>query len=95
MKSALQLLPEGPSPLERARGEARLIVRAIDTDGGVLQARLRTPEVYTFTAMTSLTIAERALCGDVAAGFQTPSRAYGFELIRGIPGVRLEEPSRG
>jgi hypothetical protein len=38
---------------------------------------LRTPEGYALTAVTAFDAAKRAAAGKVAAGFQTPSRAFG------------------
>ena len=51
------------------------------------QARLETPGGYTLTVLTALLITEKVLSGEVRAGFQTPSLAYGADLILSIPGV--------
>jgi len=39
------------------------------------------------TAHTALLIAKRILNGDLKPGFQTPSMAYGADLILEVPGV--------
>jgi len=39
------------------------------------------------TAHTAVHLAAKALGGQTRAGFQTPSRAYGTDVILEIPGV--------
>jgi short subunit dehydrogenase-like uncharacterized protein len=58
-----------------------------DGAGRWAEARLRTPEVYSFTAATAVAIADRVLSGDFVAGFQTPARAFGPEYVLSLPGV--------
>jgi short subunit dehydrogenase-like uncharacterized protein len=53
--------------------------------GRGLRARLVTPESYSFTGVTAAAIARRALAGDVEAGFQTPARVYGSDLVLDSP----------
>ena len=84
-------LPDGPSSAERSRGSADVVVRVEDAQGRCAEARLHTPEVYSFTAATSVALAERALSGQYRAGFQTPSRAYGAEYVLSLPGVSYAE----
>jgi short subunit dehydrogenase-like uncharacterized protein len=64
-----------------------LIARASDESGASVEVRLKTPEVYSFTAMSAIAIADRALHGDLKPGFQTPSSAYGADFVLGLPGV--------
>jgi short subunit dehydrogenase-like uncharacterized protein len=54
-------------------------------------SRLSGPEGYTLTALTALAIVERVLDGKFSVGFQTPSRAYGADLILEIEGVTRED----
>ncbi|HJU87825.1 MAG TPA: saccharopine dehydrogenase NADP-binding domain-containing protein [Gemmatimonadaceae bacterium] len=81
----------GPSAEQRRRGESLLWAEAIDGSGHRAVARLRGPEGYTMTALTSVAIARRALEGQAPAGFQTPSLAYGSDFILTIPGVVRED----
>jgi short subunit dehydrogenase-like uncharacterized protein len=60
---------------------------AVAADGRRAEARLRTPEPYTLTARTAVHLARRALAGAAPAGFQTPSRAYGADVVLEIEGV--------
>jgi short subunit dehydrogenase-like uncharacterized protein len=81
----------GPSDEERARGMSLLWGEVRDDQGACCVSRLHAPEAYTLTALTALAIAEKALAGQAPAGFQTPSRAYGADLILEIPGVMRED----
>ncbi len=60
----------------------------VEDDGGNrAESRLQAPEGYTFTALSSLAIVRKVLAGQVRPGFQTPSSAYGPDLVMEIPGV--------
>lgn len=86
------LLPDGPSEARRATRSATLVAEAVDARGGVpVRARLKTPEVYTFTAVTAVAVAERVLAGDLEIGFQTPARVYGADFVMALPGVARED----
>ena len=54
-------------------------------------SRLRGPEGYKLTALTALAIVEHVLAGNFSTGFQTPSKAYGADLILEIEGVVRED----
>ncbi|HMQ33478.1 MAG TPA: saccharopine dehydrogenase NADP-binding domain-containing protein [Chloroflexaceae bacterium] len=77
----------GPDDEARARGLSLLWGEAADDVGRRAAARLRAPEGYTLTAATAVLIAEKVLAGQWAAGFQTPARAYGPDLIMELEGV--------
>jgi short subunit dehydrogenase-like uncharacterized protein len=87
LKARIQAGPPGPTDAERARGKSLLWGEAEDASGRRVVSRLQTPEGYTLTALTSLLIVEKVLAGLAPAGFQTPSKAYGPDLILGIDGV--------
>ena len=86
-----QIPAGGPSDEERARGKTYLWGEATDDAGGVVEARQTGPEGYTLTAITALAIAEKILNGDFCAGFQTPAKCYGADLILEIEGVGRED----
>jgi hypothetical protein len=48
---------------------------------------LRAPNPYTLTAQTAVHLAAKALAGNAPIGFQTPSRAYGADVVLEVPGV--------
>ena len=50
-------------------------------------ARLHGPEAYDFTALAAAAVAARVVAGDVEAGFQTPARVYGSDLVLACTGV--------
>jgi short subunit dehydrogenase-like uncharacterized protein len=86
----------GPSQAARARGASLLWGEAMAADGRIARATLRAPNGYTLTALTAVHLAAKALAGDAPSGFQTPSRAYGADVILEIPGVaRTDVPPPG
>jgi short subunit dehydrogenase-like uncharacterized protein len=88
---AAALLPEGPTPISRARAEAVVVVEA-EADGRVVaRGRIRTPEAYTFTADCGIAIASRVLEGDLQPGFQTAARVFGPDFVLGLARVRRED----
>ncbi|HEY8926164.1 MAG TPA: saccharopine dehydrogenase, partial [Polyangia bacterium] len=92
-KIGLGMLPDGPSDRERAVGKADVVASVEGRGGQRAEARLHTPEVYTFTATTAAALAERVLAGDCKPGFQTPATAYGADFVLSLPGVSYEEVS--
>lgn len=67
---------------------APVVVAELENAAGErVSSRLSTPDVYDVTAASSLAAVERALAGDVEAGFQTPARVYGADFVLGVPGV--------
>jgi len=79
--------PAGPSSEERERATSQLWGEAVSADGRLVESRLRGASGYTMTAQTAVHLAAKALAGDATAGFQTPSRAYGADVILEIQGV--------
>lgn len=86
-----QRLAAGPSPEVRHAGRATLVAEVTDGREVVRRARLRTPEVYSFTAMSAVEVAERALGGDVRGGVVTPAQAYGPDLPLALDDVSRED----
>jgi short subunit dehydrogenase-like uncharacterized protein len=94
-QAVMRLIPEGPSPDYQTRTRATIVARAGNSTGQWLEARLQTPEVYAFTATTSVEIADRVLDGKAKAGFQTPSLLLGSEYMLTLPGVVFTPLGRG
>jgi short subunit dehydrogenase-like uncharacterized protein len=90
-KRLIQAQPPGPTDAERAQGMSLFWGEAQDRAGKRAASRLRCPEGYTLTALTALAAVEKVLAGQVAAGFQTPSKAYGPDFILEIEGVVRED----
>jgi short subunit dehydrogenase-like uncharacterized protein len=85
-----QIPAGGPSDEERAKGKSYLWGEASDESGNKVEARQLCPEGYTLTALTALLIAGKILDGNFCAGFQTPAKCYGADLI-----LEIEGTSRG
>lgn len=82
-----QIPAGGPSDEERAQGKTYLWGEAADDAGNRVEARQTGMEGYTMTALTALKIAEKILAGNFCAGFQTPAKCYGADLILEIDGT--------
>lgn len=87
LKGFLKLQPEGPSDEQRRQSFSLIIAEARDDSGRRVRARLRTPDGYSLTALTTVAIAQRILKEDFKPGFQTPSLAYGADFILEFEGV--------
>jgi short subunit dehydrogenase-like uncharacterized protein len=79
--------PAGPSAEARARGASLLWGEATAGDGRRVVSLLRAASGYTLTAQTAVHLAAKALAGAAPVGFQTPSKAYGADVMLEIPGV--------
>jgi short subunit dehydrogenase-like uncharacterized protein len=93
LKKRIKSQPPGPNDAERARGKSFVWGEATNEAGQTARARLQGPEGYTLTAMTALAIIGKVLAGEAPVGFQTPSRAYGADLILEVEGVTREDLS--
>jgi short subunit dehydrogenase-like uncharacterized protein len=87
LRARAQALPEGAPPADRRRAGCVVVAEAEDRAGRRAVSRLHTPDQYTFTAAAALTLVERVLAGELAAGFQTPAGAYGADFVLGLDGV--------
>lgn len=83
--------PPGPDADARRRGRGYVWGEACSGDGRCIQARLRTPNPYSLTALSALAIARRGADGDAPAGYQTPAKAYGADFILQFEGVERED----
>ena len=79
--------PAGPSEHARAKGASLLWGEAVAADGRRVESRLRGASGYALTAQTAVHLAVKALGGAAPVGFQTPSRAYGADVILEVAGV--------
>lgn len=82
-------LPPGPTR-ERNQTGFCLIIAEVTDGRQTIRAKLRTPEAYYITSLTSVEIMKRIMNGDFKPGFQTPSLAYGEDFILQFPGVTRE-----
>ena len=91
LQAQMDYLAPGPSPRERATGWATLVAEARDASGRCARSRLHTGDVYWFTALSAVGVAERSLAGELTPGFQTPSRVYGPDFALSFDGVSRED----
>ncbi|MBA4055119.1 MAG: hypothetical protein C0490_10430 [Marivirga sp.] len=81
--------PSGPSDELLTSGKSYLWGKVWDDSRNECISTLETPNGYTLTAKTSVLIAEKIIQGNFKPGYQTPSMAYGADLI-----LELENTSR-
>jgi short subunit dehydrogenase-like uncharacterized protein len=91
LKKRIKDQPPGPNETEREKGRSFVWGEVEDDSGRRAVARLSGPEGYKLTALTALTIVRHVLAGNFSVGFQTPSKAYGADLILEIEGVVRED----
>ncbi|WP_116105355.1 saccharopine dehydrogenase family protein [Lewinella sp. IMCC34191] len=91
LKRKIESRPAGPSDEQRAKAESYVYGEVKDVSGRTLAARLRTPEGYTLTGITSLMIVRRVLDGEATAGYQTPAGLFGADFIMEVEGTERED----
>ena len=84
LKRALRTRPPGPGDRAARTGKSLLWGEVVDAAGQRRVSRLRTPDGYSLTALTAVAIVEKVFTGRLTPGFQTPSLAYGPDLIMEI-----------
>jgi short subunit dehydrogenase-like uncharacterized protein len=91
LKSRIKSGPPGPSDAAREKSASVLWGEVEDDAGRRAVSRMRTPEGYTLTAISSVAIVRKVLGGQAPAGFQTPSLAYGADFVMELEGVTRED----
>jgi len=87
LKKRIEAAPAGPDDAARATAYNELWGEARAANGQTAVSRLRTPEGYTLTARMSLSIAQKICSGQHTPGFQTPSTAYGKDVVLELAGT--------
>jgi len=86
LQTVVRSLVDGPSA--EARETQRVLVWGEATDGEeTVTSRLVTPETYALTVDAATTAAARADAGEVSAGYQTPTTAFGPDFVLDLDGV--------
>ena len=86
LKKQIDKKSPGPSDEKRAKGSMHLWGRVEKGDRAV-EARISTYNGYTLTAQTAILITEKIIDDDLKVGFQSPSSAYGKDLILEVEGA--------
>jgi short subunit dehydrogenase-like uncharacterized protein len=81
LKKKIKTMPAGPDAEERRTGRSYIWGEVRNGKGKTVQAIYKTKEGYQLTAEMALKIAEKVSVGDFKTGYQTPSGAYGADLI--------------
>ena len=87
LRKRIEAAPAGPDDDARRSAYNEVWGEARSADGHTVRSRMRTPEGYTLTARMSLNIAQKIQSGNFTPGFQTPSTAYGKDLVLEMPGA--------
>jgi short subunit dehydrogenase-like uncharacterized protein len=88
LKRQLDRRSPGPSAEKRDKGKSYLWGQVKNAAGETRTSRLVTPSGYSLTALTAVHIAQKILAGNLKTGYQTPSMAYGPDLILEIKGTQ-------
>jgi short subunit dehydrogenase-like uncharacterized protein len=88
IKNKIKAGEKGPNEEKRNSNYSYLWGKV--TDGQTtIEARLITPEGYKLTSIAALLITEKVLNEDFKIGYQTPSSAYGKNLILEVEGTEM------
>ena len=88
MRQALKSAPAGPSGAARQNGST-VIWAVVKRKHQTAQVTIHGPDPYDFTARIAVACAKLA-SRSAAAGFQTPTTAFGSDFIQSIEGVRVD-----
>ena len=75
----------GPSAALRASARMHVWGRVTHADGRTVQGTAETPEGYRLTAVSAVEAARRVLDAPPAAGYHTPSSAFGAGFLESLP----------
>ena len=81
--------PAGPSDEQRSKSMSLVWGQVTNAEGQSIEGRLKAPDGYTLTAISSLIIARKILHGNFKAGYQTPAGCYGERLVLEVPGTEF------
>ena len=82
--------PHGPSRQRNETGFNLMVGEMRDAEH-IVRTKLRVPEGYWLTMLTTVEIMKRILNSDYKTGFQTPSLAYGTDFIMQFDGVERQD----
>ncbi len=90
IKKKINNRPAGPDDEQRGKAISLVWGQVINAAGKTETMRLKAPEGYTLTTLSSLLITQKILQGNFIPGYQTPASAYGETLVMEIPGVEMK-----
>lgn len=77
----------GPGDAMRDKAVSLIWAKVQNQKGESVTGTMQTPEAYSLTASSMLLVAQKILNGQYKPGYQTPSSAYGPDLVMEIEGV--------
>ncbi len=86
IQNKINARPAGPTDEQREDSSILVWGEALNKEAKKVSAQLKCKEGYTFTALSSLWIAQRIKEGRFITGYQTPSLAYGETMVFEIEG---------
>ena len=87
LKAQMEWFARDPSTHERSAAWGILVGEARDANGRCARSRLHTGDVYWFTALSAVAVAEKCIAGEWKPGFQTPSGVYGPDFALSLDGA--------
>jgi short subunit dehydrogenase-like uncharacterized protein len=81
---------DGPDATVRASARMQVWGRVTAADGRRREGTAVTPEGYAFTALAAVECARRVLEAPPAAGYHTPSTAFGAGFLESLPGCDVQ-----
>ncbi len=91
LKKKIDEMPAGPSEDDRAKAGSVLLAEVVDANGAVYRSQLSCPNGYSLTADSAIKCAQHVLAGKAPTGHQTPSLAFGVELLNEVEGCTLTD----
>jgi short subunit dehydrogenase-like uncharacterized protein len=85
VESQIDARVDGPSAAVRASARMQVWGRVTHTDGRTVEGTAVTPEGYRLTAISAVESAHRVLSAAPAAGYHTPSSAFGSGFLESLP----------
>ncbi|MCB9235186.1 MAG: saccharopine dehydrogenase NADP-binding domain-containing protein [Bacteroidia bacterium] len=86
LKKQIEKRPAGPSEEALKTGKTLIWGEVRNGVGESFSGRLKTSQGYEFTADAALILVEKVVSGNAKPGFQTPSSAYGWQVVDEVPG---------
>ena len=90
IKKKINNRPAGPDDEQRSKAISLVWGQVTNAAGKTETMRLKGPEGYTLTTLSSLLITQKILQSNFIPGYQTPASAYGENLVMEIPGVEMK-----
>jgi len=94
LTQAIHYAIRGPNEQTRQSTRAEFWGEVANEAGQRVAGTLETPGGYQLTPLAALECVQRVLAGQAPPGYCTPAQAFGHQLIKAIPGTRLQIPAR-